>query len=83
MRFLQTVQKQKARVQAEEKRFSLGRVPVDQLVTAENDLSDWEFRYQSQAVKVRNIAWQVQRLAGEMYKKMSPLIEARLNEKPN
>ncbi len=74
------VKEQKRRVQAEEKRFRLGRVGVNQLVTAEDDLGLWEFQSQQKSIEVRQLAWQVQRYSGELFKQLSPHIQSRLKE---
>ncbi len=73
--FTQVVSQQKKRLSAEEQRFSLGRIRVNQLVTAEDDLGQWEFSSQQKAIEVRQLAWQVQKLSGELYKNISPLLE--------
>ncbi len=74
------VEGQKSRVSAENRRFSLGRIRVDQLVTAEDDLGQWEFLSQQKAVEVRQLAWSVQKISGELYKRIWPWLESRLNE---
>ncbi len=72
--FIQVVAQQKKRVLAEEKRFSLGRIRVNQLVTAEDDLGQWEFSSQQKSIEVRQLAWLVQKHSGELYKNISPLL---------
>ena len=74
------VLEQRKRVRAESRRFSLGRITVDQLVTAEDDLSNWEFQSHQKSIQVRQIAWNVQRVSGELYRKISPVIEARMKD---
>jgi outer membrane protein TolC len=74
------VNRQKKRVSAENRRFSLGRITVDQLVTAEDDLGRWEFLSQQKSIEVRQLAWTVQKISGELYSRILPAIEARMKE---
>ena len=74
------VQEQKKRVKAEERRFRLGRIRVNQLVTAEDDLGQWELQSQQKKIESRQLAWQVQQLSGELYRKISPGVESLLKE---
>lgn len=76
--FNSTVTQQRKRVSAEEKRFSLGRISVNDLVTAEDDLGTWEFTSQQKSAEVRQLAWWVQKSSGEMYKRLNPLVEQLL-----
>lgn len=78
--FEKVVIQQKSRLKAEEKRFRLGRIRVDQLVTAEDDLGQWEFQSQQKAVEVRLLAWKVQKLSGELYRSIAPQVEKALDE---
>lgn len=76
--FENVVGQQKKRVQAELRRFRLGRIRVDQLVNAENDLGDWEFQSQQKKVEVRKLAWDVQKYSGDMYRYLAPYVEELL-----
>ena len=76
--FDSVVQQQKKRVKAEGRRFRLGRIPVNQLVTAEEDLGRWEFQGQQKKIQVRQLAWQVQRYSGELYSNLSPQVKVLL-----
>ena len=78
--FNKVVQQQSQRVRAENKRFSLGRVTVDQLVQAEDDLGNWEFRSQQQAISTRTVAWRVQALSGALYSQIRNQVEERRSE---
>ncbi len=78
--YLKVVKEQKRRAGAEDRRFRLGRIGVNQLVTAEDDLGLWEFQSQQKSIEVRQLAWQVQRFAGELFDKLSPHIQSRLKE---
>ena len=69
------VQQQRQRLRAENRRFILGRIGVNQLVQVENDLWNWEFLSHQKAVEVRQVAWRVQSLSGDLYKKVAPLIQ--------
>jgi outer membrane protein TolC len=73
--YRQVVGQQKNRVEAEGRRFSLGRSRVDQLVTAEDDLNNWEYNSQQKSIEVRLLAWQVQKFSGELYQKITPYVE--------
>lgn len=75
-RYRQVVSEQVKRVKAESRRFELGRSRVDQLVSSEDDLGSWEYNSQQKAVEVRQLAWQVQRFSGELYKRLTPYVEA-------
>ncbi len=81
-RYRQVVSEQKNRVRAEERRFRLGRSRVDQLVTAEDDLGSWEYNSQQKAIEVRQLAWQVQKMSGQLYETLSPYIDNLLGEMP-
>lgn len=81
--YQRVVDQQKMRVRGESTRFELGRVRVNQLVTAEDDLGSWEFAYQQKAVEVRQLAWQVQKLSGELYRQLSPVIETAMEANQN
>ncbi len=72
------VSEQKKRVRAEEKRFRLGRIGVNQLVTAEDDLSLWILQSHQKKIEVRQLAWQVQKQSGELYRFLAPHIEQLL-----
>ncbi|MCJ8275830.1 MAG: TolC family protein, partial [Bdellovibrionales bacterium] len=74
------VSQQRKRAKAENRRFSLGRITVDQLVTAEDDLGNWEFMSHQKSIEVRQLAWNVQQVSGEMYRRIQPAIEARRME---
>lgn len=78
--FQNIVLEQKKRVKADEKRFRLGRLSVNQFIDAETDLGDWEFRSHQKKVEVRALAWQVQQTAGELYKKLDPLVNTLLKD---
>ena len=43
------VLEQKKRVKAQDRRFRLGRVSVNELVVAEDDLGSWQFQNQQKA----------------------------------
>ncbi|MCB0377717.1 MAG: TolC family protein [Bdellovibrionales bacterium] len=73
------VREQKKRVKAENRRFSLGRISVSDLVQAEDDLGRWEFSNSQKSVQVRSLAWRVQALSGELFKKITPAVEAQLD----
>src|SRR5690606_36556942 len=72
------VKQQKVRVNAENRRFTLGRISVNEWVTAEDDLGQWEFLSQQKAIEVRQLAWSVQKVSGELYKRIAPVLEARM-----
>ena len=74
------VLEQKKRVKAQDRRFRLGRVSVNELVVAEDDLGSWQFQNQQKAVQVRLLAWQVQQYSGELYRQLSPYVQQRLKE---
>jgi outer membrane protein TolC len=73
--FKEVVKQQKKRVRAEEKRFSLGRATVNQLVIAEDDLGTWEFSSQQKEIQVKQISWQIQKYSGELYRSIDSAIE--------
>jgi outer membrane protein TolC len=78
--FQNIVLEQRKRVKNDGRRFRLGRISVNQLVDAETDLSDWEYRSHQKKVEVRNIAWQVQRYSGDLYRFLTPLVEPMLEK---
>ena len=62
--YAQTVNQQKKRLVSEEKRFSLGRIGVNQWVNAEDDLDQWEFNKNQKSVELRQRAWEIQKISG-------------------
>ncbi len=76
--YRQMINQQRKRLAAEEKRFSLGRINVNQWVNAEDDLDQWEFNKNQKSVEIRQLAWEIQKISGEMYKNLSPFIEAMM-----
>ena len=79
----QMIVQQRKRLSAEERRFSLGRIGVNQWVAAEDDLDQWEFNKNQKSVEVRQLAWQIQKVSGEMYKNTASFIETLMaDQKP-
>ena len=74
------VKRQKNRMQIEQSRFSLGKIGVNQWVVAEDDLDQWEFNKDQKSIEIRQLAWQVQKNSGDLYKQLSPLISALMME---
>ena len=58
-------QKQRRRYRLEEKRFSIGRIPVLNVIQAQNDSIQAEFSYRNELAQLRRSAWVVKKLAGE------------------
>lgn len=77
-RFASILDNQRRRMKSEEKRFAYGRVTVNDLVTAENDLGDWELRVAQQKAKTRLAAWEILQIHGSLYKKFEPILQKAL-----
>ena len=71
------VQEQTRRVKEQNRRFNLGRVSVNDLAQAEDDLARWELSSQQKSIEVRNIAWEVQKLSGELFAQLESHIKQR------
>jgi|GEM_PF-4729030 len=70
---------QAQRVRSQEKRFTYGRAPVNELVGAENDLGSWELRLVQQKAKTRLAAWNILQIQGALFKKYEPILQKALN----
>lgn len=69
--YKQVFQKNKQRVQLDNRRFELGRIKAFQWVQSEDDQAQAALRFQLAEVEVRELAWDVQRQTGHLIEKVS------------
>lgn len=63
--FKSSWQEQKKRMQAEERRFRLGRVPLSNVISADDDATESELNLYNAQVEMRRASWEIHRLTGQ------------------